>query len=677
MLRRSKIMFLVLVLLISMLPAPSRSSTKVTGQLPTPLKFEIPGQIGGVPVKAALMDAQVQSANLPAGTFKPGEYVAVIQGGMIKNQLQADQNGAAALPTTMGKFYIVRGDSPIQALTPRKLPLAMGWNNYAVISSNGKLYTYKPYGYNMAVTEFDLATQQEKVLLSTMANDSWRRGRLTVDGQGNLCFLWADSSSGWGSYIAKYQNGSFTTLLSSTILAGGRGIATIGSKIFVNNTDYTPVGLYTVDGTTLRQVSTNPGSALAPGPKGTIISYPVRITLWDGTTWIDLGCPLSRDYNWSLTPLTDFKGNIWAWDGTGTITRYDGKTWTTPEKPLGLTVINGAPAPDGTFWVLGKDASGVPSLACWDGSQWIAGPALPGAAALSAFDDAGNLYITYGDTYVYQLPMVSAPSLKGNIAIQSSKTSVVADGNDQALVSIRVTGYDGAPVPDGTPITLRVIGPGAFNELSTVKYVDDSLPSGAVQVAEADSWTWVDTPVYSGLKAHKSDNVAGVHQHYFYAATPTNVSQGSVIEQWIYIPSGTVPREIMLQFRDTNGSWEHRAYWGENLIGWGADGTTARRYMGPIPAARDGWVKLTIKASDVGLDNLSINGVAYTLYQGSIVWDATTVVGPSKSITLHTTGGSATTQYLAGTVSGIATIVGYSDDANFMASTVSLDIAVK
>ena len=55
----------------------------------------------------------------------------------------------------------------------------------------------------------------------------------------------------------------------------------------------------------------------------------------------------------------------------------------------------------------------------------------------------------------------------------------------------------------------------------------------------------------------------------------------------------------MLQWYDVN--WEHRAYWGANLIGWGTDGTTSRQYMGPLPAAGQ-WVQLAVPAAQVGLE---------------------------------------------------------------------------
>ncbi len=74
----------------------------------------------------------------------------------------------------------------------------------------------------------------------------------------------------------------------------------------------------------------------------------------------------------------------------------------------------------------------------------------------------------------------------------------------------------------------------------------------------------------------------------------------------------------MLQWND--GTWEHRAYWGANKIEWGEEGTESRRYMGPLPPAGV-WVRLEVAASEVGLENREVNGMAFVLYGGGATWD--------------------------------------------------------
>ena len=64
---------------------------------------------------------------------------------------------------------------------------------------------------------------------------------------------------------------------------------------------------------------------------------------------------------------------------------------------------------------------------------------------------------------------------------------------------------------------------------------------------------------------------AGVHQHFFEAATETMaVASGERLFAWVYLDPDNPPRSLMLQWHA--GSWDHRAYWGEN------SSTGARRH---------------------------------------------------------------------------------------------------
>jgi uncharacterized repeat protein (TIGR01451 family) len=158
---------------------------------------------------------------------------------------------------------------------------------------------------------------------------------------------------------------------------------------------------------------------------------------------------------------------------------------------------------------------------------------------------------------------------------------------------------------------------------TTTVWFDDTLPAGAQLFADhGDSWTFVTnnpTPV-SGASAHQSNIQAGLHQHYFGAATQTfAVSPGDILTAYVYIDPNNIPQEIMLQWADT--TYDHRAYWGANLINSGADGSAARHYMGPLPPAGQ-WVRLEVPASAVGLENHTLTGMAFTLFGGRVTWDA-------------------------------------------------------
>jgi photosystem II stability/assembly factor-like uncharacterized protein len=130
-------------------------------------------------------------------------------------------------------------------------------------------------------------------------------------------------------------------------------------------------------------------------------------------------------------------------------------------------------------------------------------------------------------------------------------------------------------------------------------------------------------------KSHRGDDpTSGRLEHYFMNATDVlTFPTGAKINQWVYIPRDTPPREIMLQFATTDGSFEHRAYWGEDLITYGQPGCPSRCSIGAIPSQRDRWVKLTVDAAAIDLVGRSAHGLAYLLYDGAVYWDQTAIEG--------------------------------------------------
>ena len=153
-------------------------------------------------------------------------------------------------------------------------------------------------------------------------------------------------------------------------------------------------------------------------------------------------------------------------------------------------------------------------------------------------------------------------------------------------------------------------------------WVDDALPAGATMASDGgDGWNWISAnpAPFSGSQAHQSGSSAGEHQHYFYGATVAlPVAVGDILFAYVYLDPANPPGEVMLQWND--GSWEHRAYWGANLIGWGTDGTLNRRSMGALPLTGQ-WVRLEVPAIQMGLEGKTLNGMAFTLYGGRAAWD--------------------------------------------------------
>jgi hypothetical protein len=153
-------------------------------------------------------------------------------------------------------------------------------------------------------------------------------------------------------------------------------------------------------------------------------------------------------------------------------------------------------------------------------------------------------------------------------------------------------------------------------------WVDDAVPAGATVTGNNEGWVWVSSnpAPYAGALAHQSALVAGLHQHYFSGAAATlAVGTGDRLFAYVYLDPANPPSEVMLQWTDDGATW-YRAYWGANLIPWGVDGTTSRRYVGPLPALGQ-WVRLEVPAAQVGLEGRTLNGMAFTLYGGRATWD--------------------------------------------------------
>src|SRR5581483_484871 len=172
--------------------------------------------------------------------------------------------------------------------------------------------------------------------------------------------------------------------------------------------------------------------------------------------------------------------------------------------------------------------------------------------------------------------------------------------------------------PDGR----RAFASNSFNVATAPNevWIDDNLPPRATVpwvVAPQEGWYWTTTNVYHGTLAHASPNATGQHGHYFNTANSTlTVNTGDTLYTWVRIDPNHVPAEIMLQFNDENGSWEHRAFWGANNIAYGTTGTASRFSAGSIPSSGV-WVKLSVAASSVGLEVHSLKGLSFDLYNGA------------------------------------------------------------
>ncbi len=180
-------------------------------------------------------------------------------------------------------------------------------------------------------------------------------------------------------------------------------------------------------------------------------------------------------------------------------------------------------------------------------------------------------------------------------------------------------------------------------------WVEDGTPQGGYEMGDNEGWNWVsywyDGDGWSGQAVyphsgrtwdplmHVSELVPGdMHQHYFWSSLPTmRPGVGDVLYAYVNLDSSYPPSEVMLQWyvvdENGSGSWEHRAYWGADLIAWGAGGTASRYPVGALPTAGQ-WVRLEVLASAVGLEGKIVEGMAFTLHGGRAAWDSAGTIKP-------------------------------------------------
>jgi len=141
-----------------------------------------------------------------------------------------------------------------------------------------------------------------------------------------------------------------------------------------------------------------------------------------------------------------------------------------------------------------------------------------------------------------------------------------------------------------------------------VKLLDDAVPGGSVN----KTWTWNTSTVHSGAKSHYEPSGSGLHEHFYYDGPDFYIPTGSSLRGWVWRNSSV--REIMLSYR-VGTNWNYRAYWGSDLIA-----RSGRHYIGALPAYGS-WQALTCDASTLGLEAATINGAAFSLYDGAAYFD--------------------------------------------------------
>jgi cytochrome c553 len=169
-----------------------------------------------------------------------------------------------------------------------------------------------------------------------------------------------------------------------------------------------------------------------------------------------------------------------------------------------------------------------------------------------------------------------------------------------------------------------VVAPPASDDFA---WIDDRSPPGSIEQVRdrAMPWVWTvadDGPVHSGLRSLWIESDGFEQSYVTDALASLVVGEGGKLFVHVYVDPEKPTREVMLQFHSVRAQWAHRAYWGENLIAFGADDTPERRRAGDLPEV-GAWVRLEIAAADVGLrPGDEIDGWAFSQHGGRVGWDS-------------------------------------------------------
>ena len=150
-------------------------------------------------------------------------------------------------------------------------------------------------------------------------------------------------------------------------------------------------------------------------------------------------------------------------------------------------------------------------------------------------------------------------------------------------------------------------------------WFDDSLPEFAKPSGSWTTETEQSITPFSGESSFVASSKDFTQMYFLESNPPLYFSGEDQFFVMVYLDPNDPPQEIMLQFND--GTWNHRAFWGKDLIGFGQPGTAQRRRIGDLPEAGE-WVRLEVKAKEVGFKGRhSIQGIAFSQHGGRVFWD--------------------------------------------------------
>jgi hypothetical protein len=210
---------------------------------------------------------------------------------------------------------------------------------------------------------------------------------------------------------------------------------------------------------------------------------------------------------------------------------------------------------------------------------------------------------------------VAQPDQLAKLADFEKRVAELRKQMDEKIASLEYVD----PTPDGAEMS-KVLEPTEF------VWIDDGTPPGANLQGDSP-WQFVTSKegvVHRGEKS-TTRKASAVSQHFFTGANPgLTVGEGDKLFAYVYLDPQDPPKTIMLQWND--GSWEHRAFWGEDTIRFGEGDVPGHRRLGDLPAKGE-WVRLEVDAAHVGLNSGAVlNGWAFTQFGGTVHWDTAGIV---------------------------------------------------
>lgn len=160
--------------------------------------------------------------------------------------------------------------------------------------------------------------------------------------------------------------------------------------------------------------------------------------------------------------------------------------------------------------------------------------------------------------------------------------------------------------------------PPLLSEPQEFVWFEDDIPEGA---RPWENWNFnSQQPVFAGAKATTRVGTGIIQDVFEGASYQLRLGEGDKFFVMVYLDPENPPKCLMLQFND-GLSWEHRAYWGADVITWGSGDNDGHRRIGDLPPVGK-WVRLEVDAARVGCPAGSrINGWTCTQMDGKCYWD--------------------------------------------------------